>query len=184
MQLSIDIDQLEQPIVAEFIKQAGNDEPLRTGARSVASTGTQCAQCPGAYRAFELFLLVVERSGSQTQAGGLGEPAADVPHRCELGLQLIIGSRTHRRHGQRNCAPPLAPGQHHPGPAEPQRVPLAEARQLGAVCRGLRTQLGGPEHAAVLVNDIQTSTTGVHEALRVADGFCTQRLGQPRHRTR
>ena len=59
---------------------------------------------------------------------------------------------------------------------------LAEIRQLGAVGRGLRTQLGGSEHAAVVVDDVQASAAGVHEALRVADRFGTQRLGQPRHR--
>ena len=35
-----------------------------------------------------------------------------------------------------------------------------------------------------VVNDIQASATGIHEALRVADGFSAQRLGQPRHRPR
>ena len=61
-------------------------------------------------------------------------------------------------------------------------MPQAEIRQLGAVCRGLRAQLGGPEHDAVLVDDVQTPPAGSHETAWVTDRFGTQRLGQPRDR--
>ena len=58
-----------------------------------------------------------------------------------------------------------------------QRLPLAEIGKLRAVCRGLRPQFGGPEHAAVFVEYVQASAAGVHETLRVADRFRVQNVG-------
>ena len=52
MQLPFDVDELEQPVVTEFIQQVGNEESCAAGTGSVASVSAQGAQCPGAYCSF------------------------------------------------------------------------------------------------------------------------------------
>jgi hypothetical protein len=141
VQLAIDVDQLEQPVLAKFIQQAGNDKTSATSAQRVVSADAHGAQCPSAYRPFQPLLFVSKRSGPDSEASALRQPATDVAHRCEFGLQLLVGQRKHRRYSQRNCAPPLAPGQHQLRPAQAQHVALPEDCQLRAVRCGLRSQL-------------------------------------------
>ena len=59
---------------------------------------------------------------------------------------VLLGPRDPGR--ERGRPPPLAPEQQPPHVAAPERVPLSQQGQLGAVGRAVRAQLGGPEASA------------------------------------
>ena len=52
--------------------------------------GAERAHGPSAYRPFKPLQFVVERCRSQSQAGALGESAADIADGRKFGLQLLI----------------------------------------------------------------------------------------------
>ena len=82
---------------------------------------------------------------------------------------VLLGPRDPGR--ERGRPPPLAPEQQPPHVAAPERVPLSQQGQLGAVGRAVRAQLGGPERQLVSSSAasprVQAATVARASAARV-----------------
>ena len=181
VQLAVHVEQFEQPVAAKLAEQPADIErpvahqPALAG-RGAPGTG---AHRPGAHRAFESLSFMLKRGGRPSEVAGLRQPAGQVAERGQIRLQQFIVGRANRGNRQRDGPPALAPFEHQPWPAEPDRVPLPERGKLSAVRRGLRAQLRRSEHGAELVDDRQAPAAGVHEAPRIAGRLGAARLRQP-----
>ena len=116
VQLPVDVDEFDQLVVAQLVQYPGDVEGGRGG---TGPAGAACPQRSCPHLPLQPQLLAVQRRGGQSFAEGAREPAGDVAHRGEIGLQPHVVGRPHRRYRQRAGPPPFTPGQQQPGLAQP-----------------------------------------------------------------
>jgi hypothetical protein len=138
VQVTVDSDDLHQGCGAKRAKQfPGAEPPPASPSPFTAPPVVAGTQYPGPHRGLQPQLLAPEVPGRVTAGPGPVQAAGHVAQCGQISLEIAVVGGAGRGDRVSGGPPPLAPGEHQPGPAGPQGGPLRERCQFGAVRGGL-----------------------------------------------